>query len=129
MSARDEHLATAMTAARGREPHTYVFMIELYCDRDGCAARTITIHIKELDGPIPACLPRCPLCRSPLKTHGVQTLQEAAEEDKRDARASVNAQLYLARERRLGREPFAVPLGVFLDDRLPGASENEGHGT
>jgi len=62
----------------------------------------------------------CPVCRRQLKLHHVLTLEERELAFERDARVSVNAQLYQRRHRRGGGAPPAILLGVLLDDRLPG---------
>jgi|SRR5882724_11486212 len=118
-----ETIAAALEAARARNTLAdFLGEMELYCENSDCAAREVTIVLKELDGPTtPACL-RCPACRRQLKLHHVATLDEAHLNAEAEARRSVNEQLYVERERqRLGdpRALIAVPLGVFLDDRLP----------
>jgi len=55
---------------------------------------------------------------------GLSALLDQAIE--REARSSVNVQIHMERERRcLGHEPLTVPLGVFLDERLPGEARGE----
>jgi hypothetical protein len=119
---RRERIAEALTAARERDGRVaFVGYIEVYCENPRCAVREAEIRVKELDDTTPAAL-RCPACRRQLKLHHVRTLDEQIREDERDARSSVNAQLYVERERRRLGDPdalVAIPLGAFLDDCLP----------
>jgi hypothetical protein len=109
------NIAAALSAARARDGRAYfVGHIECYCENPDCPAREVEIFFKELDEPLPSRL-GCPACRRQLKLHHVQTLDEQEQADEADARRSVNAQLW----RRAHPDAFAMPLGAFLDDRLP----------
>jgi len=112
---RAERIATALTEARARtsSPIFYGYL-ELYCDRAGCSAREVVVHVKELDRPTPPRL-RCPACLRPLKLHDVQTREERINDDEAASRVSVNVQLW----KRAHPGKDAVPLGMLLDDRLP----------
>jgi hypothetical protein len=129
-TARARSFAERLEAARAREVGEYVFEIEWYCDHDTCPARTVVVRIKEIDGPTDVTrAPSCPLCRSPLKTHHVSTLSEANAVFCAEARSSVNAQLYMERERRRLGDPEAIvpiPIGVLLDDTLPRVAQDPG---
>jgi hypothetical protein len=113
----DSHTTiTKVAEARGRSG---LLVIDGYCASSGCPAREIDIRVKDHDHDLIQLLTarglRCPLCGEPLKCHEVITFREQAAVDARDARCSVNAQVY---ERDHG--PF-VPASVLLDDRLPHA--------
>jgi hypothetical protein len=56
----------------------------------------------------------CPLCGKPLKFHRVETFAQREAVDERDARMSVNRQMYL-----LENPEGFVPGNVLFDDRLP----------
>jgi hypothetical protein len=120
---RAKAFAERLEGARARDVHEVVFTIELYCDGDACSARTVVMTIKELDGLTDVTRPpRCPLCRSPLKTHHVETLSEANAVFRSEARSSVNMQIFMERERQRLGDPEAlvpVPISVLLDDSLP----------
>ena len=75
----------------------------------------------------------CPMCKQPLKLHGVATLQEEHECYHLQARSSVNAQLYAE----VDKGPF-MPMSVMAEtlppvcehvrdylDELKGGSEDE----
>jgi hypothetical protein len=95
--------------------------IAAYCENAGCDVREVEISVKEY-GETSVREARCPACGEPLNIHGVATLAEAEVEAEREARRSVNAQLYVERERRrLGAAPIAIPIEVVLDDSLPEA--------
>jgi uncharacterized protein YbaR (Trm112 family) len=112
---RADRIATALTEARARSSSPVFYGdLELYCDGDGCSAREVVVHVKELDGPTPVRL-RCPACRRPLKLHQVQTREERIGDDEAAARVSVNVQLW----KRAHPGEDAIPLGMLLNDRLP----------
>lgn len=116
----DRHDATTaivnrITDARARD---YLLHLHLYCDNN-CPAREIDVFVKDHDDQLLALIGkhgvRCPLCARPLLCgyEGVLTAVEQQAADDRDARCSVNRQLY-ERDHGLG-----VPLDVLLDDSLP----------
>lgn len=110
--------AAAVAAARCRSMlPVFIGRIEAYCENPDCAAREVEFRVKENDGPT---TPRllCPVCQRALHVHAVLTLEEARVADDRDARVSVRAQLYQAREKCV-----TVPLSLLLDDRLPRGAE------
>jgi hypothetical protein len=108
--------AAALAAARQRDgSRGFIGVIEGYCVRDDCATRTVTLHVKEYDHALPSRF-SCPACRCLLKFHHVRTLVEYDRDCAAEARASVNAQ----RWRRAHPDALGVPIGVFLDERLPG---------
>ena len=117
---RRAEIREGLAAARERSGHTVLIgEVELYCDHQGCVARTVTMVVKEYEGATPAAL-YCPACRRQLKPHGVRTMSEVNDIFDRDARTSVNIQIYKERQRRLGREILGVPGSVICDTRLPG---------
>jgi hypothetical protein len=112
--------AGQLKAARLRDPDRHFFgEVECYCEWPGCAVREVTIRLKELDAPGRAVTPQCPLCKSPMKTHHVLTSAEAARAARREARSSVNEELW----RRNHPDALCVPLNVLLDERLPGTDD------
>lgn len=108
--------ATAMAAARTRH-HRLAFVGEakLYCENSDCPARSVTVWLKEFNGPIARqTAPRCPVCQSPLNCHGVLTFAEHEAENARDARSSVNVQRWMR-----DHGTTIVPMTVYLDETLP----------
>lgn len=122
--ARREQIARQLAEARARDGlAAFVGYLTLYCDNPRCAMREIHAAVKEYDGPTPARL-LCPACRRQLKPHAISTREEQTRLDERDARLSVRAQLYEAREILAGRAiagSVAVPL--ILNDALPRPEE------
>ena len=116
-SRRADRIGTALSAARARSSlAVFIGHVEAYCHHADCAVRVVSFEVKEHDDSLPARL-RCPACRHRLQLHHVLTLEEQREAFERNARISVNAQMY---QRRAGDVP--VPLGALLDDSLPGGS-------
>lgn len=114
--AGDPALTDALADARRRDgSRALIGEAEMYCTGDVCAVRTVSVQFKEYDDPLPARL-TCPACGRRLKLHHVWTLAEMNQDFEVLARASVNTQLW----QREHPDELAVPLGVFLDDRLPG---------
>jgi len=106
----------AIASARRRDP---VLELEAYCEAGGCPARVTTVRVKDYDDELLPLLRRrgglhCPICGRPLKLHHAFTLGEAVERRRAAARASVAAEMY-ARD----YGALAVPMAVYLDDRLP----------
>jgi hypothetical protein len=109
---------TAIMEKRHRGVQPY---LELYCHGEDCPVRTITLSLKDdantlasfLDRPL-----RCPICQSAdVALEWVRTMDEREDEWDRDARSSVNMQLW-ARDHR--HEPFlSYPASVVGDERLP----------
>ena len=98
-----------------------LLVLEGYCDSTDCQVREVTIRVKDNDhvfvnqsraGLV------CPVCRHPLKRHGVETFQEAAARKELGARTSVNVQRY-KRDHADGERFVFVPLDVLTDDSLP----------
>lgn len=80
--ARHARIEAALGAARERDGRVaFIGYLELYCENPRCSVREVTVRVKEFTGPTPARL-RCPACSRQLE---------------RDARSSVNAQLYIER--------------------------------
>jgi hypothetical protein len=93
-------------------------VLELYCEQTNCAARQVVITIRDHDNILVerlAARQPCPLCGKPLKFHKVETFARRQAVDERDARMSVNRQMYLIHENPDG----FVPGNVLFDDRLP----------
>lgn len=105
------------TLAQAREEDAQL-AIEAYCFSDECPAREVTIYIKDHDRTLVDMVAknsiRCPICGEPTKLHGAATTREVHDAEDRDARRSVNTQMYM----RDHNETF-VPIGIKLDDRLP----------
>ena len=113
---REGAIAAALRAARTRSQlGAFIGHAELYCENGDCVAREVDIRFKEHDDQLPSRL-ICPACQAPLTLHGVQTLEERDEAEEAAARRSVNEQLW----RRAHPDAFGVPIGVSLDDTLPG---------
>ena len=92
-------------------------VFELYCEQTNCAARQVVVTIKDHDHILMkrlAARQPCPLCGQPLKFHRVETFAQLEAVDERDARMSVNRQMYL-----LENPEGFVPGNVLFDDRLP----------
>jgi hypothetical protein len=105
-------IAAALDAARTRDGHpSFIGYVELACEGPRCAVRDVRVFFKEYDEPLP---PRlcCPACRRPLHLRGVMTVDEYEADVERDARMSVNEQLWC----RAHPGELAMPLGVFLDE-------------
>lgn len=96
-----------------------VLRVHLYCDDTVCPMREIDCRMKDHDNDFELFnddFPRglvCPLCGTTLKLHDVHTNSEDRRQRERNARVSVNQQMY---ERDYG--PL-VPIQVLVDDRLP----------
>src|SRR5262249_38576270 len=101
-----------MAAARKRNPAEWLFEIQGYCENSDCNVRYVTVTVKEYDGPTPPhfC---CPVCGDDLNVHHIYDLEQAEEVSDRDARVSVNLQLY---RRDHPKEPF--PMSA-MHDGLP----------
>jgi hypothetical protein len=116
MAGRRRQLAEALAAARQRSrSFDLIAYAEAYCDAQGCVVREVLVRIKEDIGETPPTTWRCPTCRHPLKLHHVLTLEEHAHEQRREARCSLNAELW----RRRNPGAPGVPVSVLLDDSLP----------
>ena len=93
-------------------------VLELYCEQTNCAARQVVVTIKDHDNILVERLAArqqpCPLCGKPLNFHQVETFAQREAVDERDARMSVNRQMYLYEN----PDGF-VPGNVLFDDRLP----------
>lgn len=105
-----------IAAARRRDP---VLELEAYCEAGDCPARVTTVRVKDYDEELLPLLRarrglRCPICGGPLKLHHAITIDEAAAQRRAAARASVAVEMY-ARD----HDTLAVPMAVYLDDRLP----------
>lgn len=105
-----------VAAARRHDP---VLELEAYCEAGGCPARETTIHVKDYDEDLLTLLRarrglRCPVCGAPLKLHHAITFREAEAQRRLEARGSVAVEMY-ARD----HDTLAVPMAVYLDDRLP----------
>jgi hypothetical protein len=112
---RARRIHEAFAAARTRsELRDFIGEAELYCAGSDCSVRYVTITVKEFYTPTPARL-TCPACRAPLKLHHVRSLEEAEAVREREARVSVNCQIY----RRDHPGEIAMPLSVFLNEALP----------
>jgi hypothetical protein len=58
--------------ARGRSPAAFIGTLKMYCEDGSCAAREVTIGVKELPGEKKiAGAPKCPICGRELNTHAV----------------------------------------------------------
>jgi hypothetical protein len=92
-------------------------MAELYCESPSCSAREVTILIKDDDEMLLDSQREfvCPICREPLKFHVVFTRSEHAAAENRDARRSVNTQMF-ARDQ---NGETGIPIAISVDDRLP----------
>lgn len=105
----------AIGDARQRD---YLLTIKAYCDGPNCTARQVEVHLKDYDGALLTTVTRrtvcCPLCGRALECVEVRTAAEQARAYEREARMSVNAQIY---ER--DHDSLGVPLEVMRDDRLP----------
>ncbi|GEM_PF-2976245 len=105
-----------IAAARERDP---LLELEAYCRSTDCPAREVTIHAKDHDDDLLPLLRRrgglhCPICGGPLKLHHAITFREAEARGRLAARGSVAVEMY-ARD----HDTLAVPMAVYLDDRLP----------
>jgi len=105
-----------VAAARRRDP---LLELEAYCESSRCPARVTTVRVKDYDEDLLPLLRRrgglhCPICGGPLRLHHAFTLGEAEERRRLEARGSVAVEMY-ARD----RDALAVPMAVYLDDRLP----------
>ena len=92
-------------------------VLTLYCQNVDCAGRDVVVKVKDHDRTLVAQLAKpqpCPLCGRPLKFHHVVTFAQHEAQDARNARCSVNTQMY----QRDTSSPL-VPGSVFGDDRLP----------
>jgi hypothetical protein len=115
VSVRREHGTRVLEQARGRSMlSVFIGSAELYCREPDCTLRTITIEIKEFDGPTTPGLFYCPACGNTLALHLVETLDERRAVDEAAARRSVNEQIW-----RAAHPDESVPVEVLLDDRLP----------
>jgi hypothetical protein len=101
----------------------------LYCEREGCPVRTIEISVKDTQGLLIERLRHqalhCPICHgAALSVHEVLTLDQSGARDAREARESVNTQMW-QRDHAIDSNPWsrAVPVAVLLDDRLPPTPE------
>jgi hypothetical protein len=110
----DTVLAAALGAAARSALPVFIGEAQLYCADSDCSIRAVVLTIKELDGPTTPATMFCPACGNRLTVRHVVTLDERRDAFERDARTSVNEQLY---RQRTGSQ--AVPLGVVLDDSLP----------
>jgi len=79
---------------RGSFPLDALLHLEGYCAVPTCMAREVTIYVKNYDGdPIPDL--KCPLCGATLARPHVLTSTEYVAREKRQARTSVNVQMYV----------------------------------
>lgn len=100
----------------------YLLQLEVYCDGD-CPARQMRITVKDHDRTLIESVRnhglKCPLCGSALALHGVMTRAEEGAQSRRLARCSTNSQMFERDQMAQGAELVAVPIAVFMDDRLP----------
>jgi hypothetical protein len=106
---------TALTAARARsDTHDFIGQVHGYCQNPDCSVRETRFTVKESDGVLTPSNPCCPACGTRLTIRAVRTHAEAIEDDEREARRNVNAQLYRQ------RHGPTIPIGALLDESLPG---------
>src|SRR6185295_2835543 len=101
------------------------FFIRAYCNppKNDCPAREVEIYVKDIDGDVMKFIQnkgklRCPICAALLELREVLTAPEHEEELKREARCSVNVQIYLSQQPEELR--WLIPPHVLFDDSLPG---------
>lgn len=99
-----------------------VIWVEGYCQSSDCPGREVRIKIKDHDGVFLQMFERsglvCPICQGKLKLHWALTLEEKNTRDERDARGSVNVQMFLR-----DKQTMFFPLSIMLDERLPPTPE------
>jgi hypothetical protein len=110
-----------LTAARARDSRLYIHVI---CTHPRCPARDLRLRVLDYDEELVALAQRrggvhCPACGRRLTCDVIRTQIEQYEDDAREARCSVNGQLY---ERDHGP---GVPLSVLSDDRLPSSRADD----
>jgi len=92
------------------------FVLHLFCPDSDCAARQITMRVKEYGATVPDIL-HCPACRSVLAIEKAYTYNEQVQRDDEYGRASVNRHLYQKKHCR-PTGPQAFPTSA-LDPKLP----------
>jgi len=89
--------------------------VEGYCENTLCETRYVRLTVKgDTSEWSKVDVIDCPLCKQPLKLHGVATIEEERKHHRLIARSSVNAQLYGEMNRDL-----ATPMSVMADALPP----------
>src|SRR5262245_51678010 len=105
MKVQNDEFKKALAAARKASPGEYLWEVEGYCQNTDCNIREVTVELKEFAGPTPPQF-SCPVCGQELTVHHVYDAQKSEQERDREARESVNYQIYKREHSGWGPVPF-----------------------